>query len=69
MLLASFAAAQDTAELKTDNDKFSYALGMKIAESFHKQGLELDPAVFAKAFAESFNGGKTAMTDQEMDTG
>jgi FKBP-type peptidyl-prolyl cis-trans isomerase FklB len=40
---------------------------MKIAESFHKQGLDLDPAVFAKAFAESFNGGKTALTDQEMD--
>jgi FKBP-type peptidyl-prolyl cis-trans isomerase FklB len=68
-LLASFAAtAQDAPELKTDKDKFSYALGVKIAENFHKQGLELDPAVFAKAFADSFNGGKTAMTDQEMET-
>jgi FKBP-type peptidyl-prolyl cis-trans isomerase FklB len=67
-LLASVAAsAQDAApELKTDKDKFSYALGMNFGENFHKQGLELDPAVFAKAFAESFNGGKTAMTDQEM---
>ncbi len=68
LLLSFAAAAQDAPELKTDKDKFSYALGMKIAESFHKQGLELDPAVFAKAFAESFNGGKTAMTDQEMET-
>jgi FKBP-type peptidyl-prolyl cis-trans isomerase FklB len=73
VLLPSFvAAAQDAPELKapelkTDKEKFSYALGMKIAESFHKQGLELDPAVFEKAFAESFNGGKTALTDQEMD--
>ncbi len=68
LLLSFAAAAQDTAELKTDKDKFSYALGMKIAESFHKQGLELDPAVFGKAFADSFNGGKTALTDQEMET-
>ena len=68
-LLASFAAAaQDTPELKTDKDKFSYALGMNFGESFRKQGLELDPAVFAKALAESFNGGKTAITDQEMQT-
>jgi len=68
-LLASFAAAaQDAPELKTDKDKFSYALGMNFGESFRKQGLEVDPAVFAKAFAESFSGGKTAMTDQEMQT-
>ncbi len=68
-LLASFAAtAQDAPELKTDKDKLSYALGMNFGESFRKQGLELDPAVFAKALAESFNGGKTAMTDEEMKT-
>ena len=69
LLLLSFAAAaQDAPELKTDKDKFSYALGMNFGENFRKQGLELelDPAVFAKAFAESFNGSKTAMTDQEM---
>jgi FKBP-type peptidyl-prolyl cis-trans isomerase FklB len=65
LLLSFAAAAQDAPELKTDKDKFSYALGMKIAENFRKQGLELDPAVFEKAFAESFNGGKTALTDQE----
>ncbi len=69
VLLLSFAAtAQDAPELKTDKDKFSYALGMNFGEQLRKQGLELDPAVFVKAFAESFNGGKTAMTDQEMQT-
>ena len=66
-LLASFAAAaQDAPELKTEKDKFSYALGMNFGENFRKQGLDLDPAVFAKAFAESFGGGKTAITDEEM---
>ena len=68
VLLTSFAAAQDAPELKTDKDKFSYALGMNFGENFRKQGLDLDPAVFAKAFGESFNGEKTAMTDQEVQT-
>jgi FKBP-type peptidyl-prolyl cis-trans isomerase FklB len=69
VLLASFAAAQDAApELKTDKDKFSYALGMNFGENFKKQGLDLDPAVFAKAFAEAFNTGKTAMSDKDMQT-
>jgi FKBP-type peptidyl-prolyl cis-trans isomerase FklB len=68
LLLSFAAAAQDAPELKTGKDKFSYALGMKIAENFHKQGLDLDPAVFGKAFADSFNGGKTALTEQEMET-
>jgi FKBP-type peptidyl-prolyl cis-trans isomerase FklB len=69
VLLPSFAAvAQDAPELKTDKDKFSYALGMNFGENLRKQGLELDIAVFAKGFAQSFNGGKTALTDQEMQT-
>jgi FKBP-type peptidyl-prolyl cis-trans isomerase FklB len=68
LLLSFAAAAQDAPALMSDKDKLSYALGMKMAENFHKQGLDLDPAVFGKAFAESFNGGKTAMTDREMET-
>ena len=68
LLLSFAAAAQDAPELKTDKDKLSYALGMNIGQNLRKQGLELDPAIFARAFAESFNGGKTAMTDQEMQT-
>jgi FKBP-type peptidyl-prolyl cis-trans isomerase FklB len=68
LLLSLAAAAQDAPEFKTDKDKFSYALGMNFGENLRKQGLELDPAMFGKAFAESFNGGKTAMTDQEMQT-
>ena len=68
LVSAIAATAQDAPELKTDKDKFSYALGMNFGENFKKQGLDLDPAVFAKAFAEAFNGGKMAMTDQEVQT-
>ncbi len=69
MLLTSFAAtAQNPTELKTDKDKFSYALGMNLGENLRKQGLDLDPSVLMKAFVASFNGDKTAMTDQQMGT-
>jgi FKBP-type peptidyl-prolyl cis-trans isomerase FklB len=69
-LLTVAAVAQNTAapDLKTDKDKFSYALGMNFGTNLRKQGLDLDPAVFAKAFAEAFNTGKTAMTEQDMET-
>jgi FKBP-type peptidyl-prolyl cis-trans isomerase FklB len=67
LLTTIVAVAQDTAtEPKTDKDKFSYALGMNFGENFRKQGLDLDPAVFAKAFSDAFNTGKTAMSDQDM---
>ena len=69
-LLTTIASvAQDAApEFKTDKDKFSYALGMNFGENFRKQGLDVDPAVFAKAFAEAFNSGKTAMSEEDMRT-
>jgi FKBP-type peptidyl-prolyl cis-trans isomerase FklB len=75
LVTTTLAVAQDAAgagqaapEFKTDKDKFSYALGMNFGENFRKQGLDLDPAVFAKAFAEAFSTGKTSMSEQDMTT-
>jgi len=69
LLTSIVGVAQDPApQPKIDKDKFSYALGMNFGEGFRKQGLDLDPAVFAKAFAEAFNTGKTEMSEQEMQT-
>jgi FKBP-type peptidyl-prolyl cis-trans isomerase FklB len=69
-LLTTIAAlAQDAApELKTDKDKLSYALGMNLGENFRKQGLDVDPAILVKAFAEAFNTGKTVMSEEDMKT-
>lgn len=67
-LTSLVAAAQNAPELKTDKDKFSYALGMNLGENLHKQGLDVDTTIFLKAFTESFNGDKTAMTDEQMGT-
>ena len=69
VLMAAGAVAQTAApQPSSDKDKFSYALGMKIGEDLRKQGLDLDPAILAKAFADAFSSGKTTMTDEEMQT-
>jgi FKBP-type peptidyl-prolyl cis-trans isomerase FklB len=58
--------AQDAQDLSSQKEKFSYALGMQVGADFRKQVLDLDLATFSKALAESFNGGKTALTEEEM---
>jgi FKBP-type peptidyl-prolyl cis-trans isomerase FklB len=70
-LLTTFAAmAQDAPDAKAappiDKDKLSYALGMNFGSNFKKQGLDVDPATFYKAFTEAYGGGKTTMTEDEM---
>lgn len=64
--LTGAIAAQDAADLKTQKEKFSYALGMQMGADFRKQNLDLDAATFAKALAESFSGAKTMLTEEEM---
>jgi FKBP-type peptidyl-prolyl cis-trans isomerase len=55
--------------LKTQKEKFSYAIGMKtgqrMAESFNKQSVPFDPALLARGLKDGLAGGKTALTDEE----
>jgi FKBP-type peptidyl-prolyl cis-trans isomerase len=51
--------------LKTQKDKFSYAIGMKMGASFKKQSVPVDPAILMRGVKDSMAGGKTALTDEE----
>jgi FKBP-type peptidyl-prolyl cis-trans isomerase FklB len=51
--------------LKTQKDKFSYSLGMKMGENLHKQSVPVDPAIFARGMRDALAGGKTLLTDEE----
>jgi FKBP-type peptidyl-prolyl cis-trans isomerase FklB len=51
--------------LKTDKDKFSYALGMNLGSGLHKQSVDVDPAIFLRGLKDGLAAGKTLMTDQE----
>jgi FKBP-type peptidyl-prolyl cis-trans isomerase FklB len=50
--------------LKTQKDKFSYAIGMKMGASFKKQSVPVDPAILMRGIKDSM-AGKTALTDEQ----
>jgi FKBP-type peptidyl-prolyl cis-trans isomerase FklB len=51
--------------LKTQKDKFSYALGMKMGANLKKQEVPVDPAILARGLKDALAGGKTLITDDE----
>ena len=51
--------------LKTQKDKFSYALGMKMGANLQKQSVPVDPAILARGLKDGLAGGKTLLTDDE----
>jgi FKBP-type peptidyl-prolyl cis-trans isomerase FklB len=51
--------------LKTQKDKFSYALGMKMGTNLQKQSVPIDPAILARGLRDGLAGGKTLLTDDE----
>ena len=62
----STAAKSATAlTLKTQKEKFSYSLGMKMGENLHKQSVPVDPAIMARGLRDALSGGKTLLTDDQ----
>jgi FKBP-type peptidyl-prolyl cis-trans isomerase FklB len=51
--------------LKTQKEKFSYALGMNIGSSMKRQSVTVDPAILARGLKDTLAGGKTLMTEDE----
>jgi len=51
--------------LKTQKDKFSYALGMNIGTNLHKQSVPVDPNILARGLKDALAGGKTLLTEDE----
>jgi FKBP-type peptidyl-prolyl cis-trans isomerase FklB len=51
--------------LKTDKEKFSYAVGLNVGETLHKQSIPVDTTILLRGLRDALAGGKTALTDQE----
>ncbi len=55
--------------LKTEKEKFSYALGMKtgqrMAETFKKESVPYDPVILSRGLKDGLSGSKTLLTDDE----
>lgn len=59
-------AASNAIELKTTEDKVSYSIGSDLGTNLKKQGIAINPDVFAKGVADGMHGGKLLMTEAEM---
>jgi|HubBroStandDraft_1064217.scaffolds.fasta_scaffold07536_4 FKBP-type peptidyl-prolyl cis-trans isomerase FklB len=51
--------------LTTDKDKDSYAIGMNIGKSLHRDAVDVDPAILLRGLKDAMAGGKTLLTEEE----
>jgi FKBP-type peptidyl-prolyl cis-trans isomerase FklB len=59
------AKAATPLTLKTDEEKFSYALGMRMGANFKKQGVAVNPAILERGVKDALGGGKTLLTEEQ----
>ncbi len=52
--------------MKVEMDKVSYILGQSIGGDFKRQGIEIDPEIFAESFKKAFKGEQPEMSGSEM---
>ena len=52
--------------LKTQKDKTSYAIGMNIGASLHRQSVDIDPSILERGIKDALAGNKALLTDDEV---
>jgi FKBP-type peptidyl-prolyl cis-trans isomerase FklB len=62
---APVAKSPTTLALVTPKDKFSYALGMNLGASLHRQSVAVDPNILARGLKDSLAGSKTLLTEEQ----
>jgi FKBP-type peptidyl-prolyl cis-trans isomerase FklB len=62
---APVAKTQTALALTTPKDKFSYALGMNLGTSLHRQSVPVDPNILLRGLKDSLAGGKTLLTEDQ----
>jgi FKBP-type peptidyl-prolyl cis-trans isomerase FklB len=51
--------------LKTQKDKFSYAIGMNLGSNLKKQNVPIDPAIMTRGLRDALAGTKPQLTEEE----
>ena len=54
--------------LTTDKDKQSYAIGLNVGQSLHRDGIVVDPKIVARGIQDALAGGKLLLTDDQVKT-
>jgi FKBP-type peptidyl-prolyl cis-trans isomerase FklB len=58
-------AASSNSPFKTNKEKASYALGMNVGTSLHRQSVDIDPDLFAQGLKDAISGKKPLITEEE----
>ncbi|MDF1677999.1 MAG: FKBP-type peptidyl-prolyl cis-trans isomerase [Legionellaceae bacterium] len=61
-----FAVDTSAQALTTTEDKVSYSIGSDLGKNLKRQGIKINPAVFAKGMEDGMSGGKLLMSEDEM---
>jgi FKBP-type peptidyl-prolyl cis-trans isomerase FklB len=65
-LLAPAACAEEAPELKSEQDKTSYAVGVQLGNRLRAQVAELDPAICIQGIQDALSGSQKLLNDQEI---
>ncbi|GAC1672933.1 MAG: hypothetical protein PVS2B2_05670 [Candidatus Acidiferrum sp.] len=52
--------------LKTQKEKASYAIGLNIGKSLHRDAVDVDAAIVSRGLKDALAGGKSLLTDEEV---
>jgi len=54
--------------LETDKDKRSYAIGLNVGKSLHRDDIDIDPKILLQGLEDEINGGQVLLTDDQVKT-
>jgi FKBP-type peptidyl-prolyl cis-trans isomerase FklB len=66
MLLASHVYAGEDLVLKDQKDKISYSIGTNIGKNLKRESVDINPDALVQGIKDALSGGKTLMTEQEV---
>jgi FKBP-type peptidyl-prolyl cis-trans isomerase FklB len=59
------AVRETSPSLKTKEEQLSYAVGMRLAKTLHKQSLKVDPDLVKQGIQDAVSGGETLMSEEQ----
>jgi len=66
VFVSGIAVAGEEPALKTQKDKVSYAIGLKIGSDIKNQSIDIDPNILAKGVSDALISGKFLLTEDEL---
>jgi FKBP-type peptidyl-prolyl cis-trans isomerase FklB len=65
---ASTATKPKPLVLETEKDKTSYAIGLNVGKSLHRDSIDVDPKIVMQGLEDALAGGQVLLTDDEVKT-